>query len=102
MLVLFSWELYMSFVAIFSLSSWIPQIIRILQTKDTHSFSLVTTGILIFVNGSWLAYSLNMGSPAFILQQALTCLMLAVFAVLVVKWRTPFNDGKERVEHGEL
>jgi len=95
MLVSIEWEIYMGFVAIFSLTSWIPQIWRIIQTKDTHSFSLITTGILIFVNGSWLAYSLSMGSPAFILQQALTCLMLAVFAVLVIKWRSPFNGGEQ-------
>ena len=94
MSVLLSWENYMAAIAVFSLSSWLPQIARILQTKDTHSFSLTTTAILIIVNGSWLAYSFTLGSWAFILQQALTCLMLVVFTVLVVKYRSPHNAGK--------
>ena len=92
----------MSFIAIFSLSSWIPQIVRIIQTKDTHAFSLTTTAILIIVNGSWLAYSLKIGPPSFILQQALTCLMLLVFTVLVLKWRSPFNGGDSSGGHGEV
>lgn len=89
MSVLLSWETYMAGIAILSLTSWLPQIGRILETKDTHSFSLITTAILIIVNGSWLAYSFTLGSWAFIFQQILTCLMLVVFAFLVVKYRTP-------------
>ncbi len=89
MSVLLSWESYMALVAIFSLSSWVPQIWRILQTKDTHSFSLSTTVILVIVNVSWLAYSFQLGSWAFILQQLITCGMLAIFGILVVKYRHP-------------
>ena len=95
MSVLLSWENYMALIAIFSLSSWLPQIARIMQTKDTHSFSLVTTAILIIVNGSWLAYSFTLGSWPFILQQVLTCLMLFIFAILVVRYRSPHNAGNE-------
>lgn len=97
MSVLFSWETYMAIVALFSLSSWVPQIARILETRDTHSFSLTTTGILVFVNGSWLAYSFSLGSWAFILQQALTCVMLILFAFLVLKYRSPHNAGNGRI-----
>ena len=92
--ILLSWETYMAGIAFLSLTSWLPQIGRILETKDTHSFSLITTAILIIVNGSWLAYSFTLGSWPFILQQALTCLMLVVFTVLVVKYRSPHNAGK--------
>ncbi len=90
---LLSWENYMAAIAIFSLSSWLPQIARIMQTKDTHSFSLTTTAILIIVNASWLAYSFTLGSWPFIFQQVLTCIMLFIFAILVIKYRSPHNEG---------
>ena len=92
MSVLLSWENYMAAIAIFSLLSWLPQIARIIQTKDTHSFSLTTTGILIIVNGSWLAYSFTLNSWAFMFQQVLTCVMLLFFAGLVLKYRIPPNE----------
>mgnify|MGYP003625948901 CR=1 FL=1 len=86
----------MAGIALFSLSSWLPQIARILETRDTHSFSLTTTGILIIVNGSWLAYSFTLDSWSFMFQQVLTCVMLVVFAFLVVKYRSPHNAGNRR------
>ena len=85
----------MAIIAIFSLTSWVPQILRILETKDTHSFSLTTTAILVVVNSSWLGYSFHLGSWAFILQQVLTCFMLLIFGLLVVKYRAGGGENDE-------
>ena len=85
----------MAIIAIFSLTSWVPQILRILETRDTHSFSLTTTGILVIVNGSWLGYSFHLGSWPFIFQQVLTCLMLVIFGLLVVKYRAGGGENAQ-------
>jgi len=81
-------EAYMVFVAFASLTSWLPQIHRILKTKSTDDFSLITTAILIWANGSFLAWAIyNSDKPLFV-QQILTVIMLCVFTYLVIKYRT--------------
>ena len=49
-------ESIMSFIAVFSLTSWIPQIARMLERKQTDDFSLWTTLILLICNGSSSIY----------------------------------------------
>ena len=51
-------ESIMAFVALFSLTSWIPQIARMIERKQTDDFSLWTTLILLICNGSWLFYAI--------------------------------------------
>ena len=65
-------ESIMAFVAVFSLSSWIPQIAR----------------ILLICNGSWLLYAFYIDSISFLIQQTLTVVMLLWFGSLIIKYRT--------------
>jgi len=81
-------ESIMAFVALFSLSSWIPQIARMLERKQTDDFSLWTTIILIICNTAWWLYSLYIESISFFIQQSLTLIMLFWFGVLIVRYRT--------------
>jgi uncharacterized protein with PQ loop repeat len=81
-------ESIMSFIAIFSLSSWIPQIARMLERKQTDDFSLWTTIILIFCNGSWWFYAIYIESISFFIQQTLTLIMLLCFGSIIIKYRT--------------
>ena len=79
---------YMVFVAFASLTSWLPQLYRILQTKSTDDFSLITTGILLWANASFLMWALFNNDLPLTIQQALTVFMLVIFTVLVIKYRT--------------
>lgn len=81
-------ESIMAFVALFSLSSWIPQIARMLERKQTDDFSLWTTIILIICNSAWWLYSIYIDSISFLIQQSLTLIMLFWFGFLIVRYRT--------------
>ena len=81
-------QTYMVFVAIASLTSWLPQIYRMIKTKSTNDFSLITTGILLWVNSSFLGWAIFNSDLPFMIQQSLTLFMLIVFTVLVLKYRT--------------
>ena len=81
-------ESIMAFVAVFSLSSWIPQIVRMIERKQTDDFSLWTTLILLICNGSWLLYAFYIDSISFLIQQTLTVVMLLWFGSLIIKYRT--------------
>lgn len=80
-------EIYMSIVAVASVASWIPQMSRILATKSTNDFSLWTTGILAWVNISFLIQALVIEDTPFIIMQSITCFMLGVFTFLVLRYR---------------
>ena len=81
-------ESIMAFIAIFSLSSWIPQIARMIERKKTDDFSLWTTIILLFCNGSWWLYAIYISSISFFIQQTLTLTMLLIFGATIIKYRT--------------
>ena len=81
-------ETYMTLVAFLGLFSWIPQIGRILETKSTDDFSLVTTAILIWANGSFLWWAFQINDTPLLIQQVITCIMLGVFTFLVLKYRS--------------
>lgn len=91
-----AFETYMVFIAFIALTSWLPQIHRILKTKSTDDFSLITTFILVWSNGSFLAWAIhNTDKPLFI-QQALNVCMLLIFTYLVIKYRSePIFKRKE-------
>jgi uncharacterized protein with PQ loop repeat len=79
---------YMVFVAFASLTSWLPQLYRIVRTKSTDDFSLITTGILLWSNASFLMWALFNKDLPLSIQQALTVFMLVIFTVLVIRYRT--------------
>ena len=81
-------ESIMSFIAVFSLSSWLPQIARMVERKKTDDFSLWTTLILLFCNGSWWFYAIYISSISFFIQQTLTLTMLLIFGGIIIKYRT--------------
>jgi uncharacterized protein with PQ loop repeat len=85
-------EKYMILVAFGSITSWIPQITRMVQTKSTDDFSLWTTGILAWVNLSFLVQAILIDDLPFMLMQGITCFMLGLFTFLVLRYRT-WNDG---------
>ena len=81
-------ETYMVFVAFASLTSWLPQLYKIHQTKSTDDFSLITTAILVWANGSFLAWALYNADVPLAIQQSLTVFMLFVFTYMILKYRT--------------
>ena len=81
-------ESIMAFIAIFSLTSWIPQIARMLERKQTDDFSLWTTLILLFCNASWWLYAIYIESVSFFIQQTLTLVMLICFGLIIIRYRT--------------
>lgn len=83
-----AFETYMIFVAVVALTSWLPQIHRILQTKSTDDFSLITTAILVWANSSFLAWAFYNSDTPLLIQQCLTVFMLFVFSYLVLKYRS--------------
>jgi len=83
-----TFQMYMVFVAFASLTSWLPQIHKMLQTKSTNDFSLITTAILLLANGSFLAWGIFNSDLPLTLQQSLTVIMLVLFTFLILKYRT--------------
>ena len=81
-------EAIMSFVALISISSWIPQIARMLERKQTDDFSLWTTLILLFCNSAWWLYAIYIESVSFFIQQSLTLVMLIWFSLVIIRYRT--------------
>ena len=93
-------ESLMSFIALLSLTSWIPQIARMLERKQTDDFSLWTTLILLICNGSWWFYAIYIESTSFFIQQTLTLIMLVFFGSIIIRYRTTpllFKTKKEVV-----
>ena len=89
-------ESIMSLVALISVSSWIPQIARMLERKQTDDFSLWTTLILLICNTSWLLYAIYIESISFFIQQTVTLIMLLLFGFIILRYRTTplFFTGK--------
>ena len=81
-------EALMSFVALISISSLIPQIARMLERKQTDDFSLWTTLILLFCNSAWWLYAIFIESVCFFIQQSLTLIMLLWFSLVIIRYRT--------------
>ena len=90
-MALINFETYMVFVAFASLASWLPQLYRINQTKSTDDFSLITTGILLWANVSFLVWGLHNFDIPLMVQQSLTVFMLFVFTYMVLKYRTTLS-----------
>ena len=81
-------DTYMTIVAFASLASWVPQITRMITTKSTDDFSLWTTAILAWVNFSFLAQAIIIDDNSFILLQGISCVMLCIFATIIIRYRT--------------
>jgi MtN3 and saliva related transmembrane protein len=72
--------------AILTTVSFVPQALRIVRTRDTHSLSLpmylvFTTGV-----GFWLGYGLVLGSWPMIVANAITLLLAATILVLKLRY----------------
>jgi len=81
-------ESVMSFIALISIYSWIPQIARMLERKQTDDFSLWTTLILLLCNSAWWLYAVYIHSISFFIQQSVTLIMLLLFGFIILKYRT--------------
>tara|TARA_R110000744_G_scaffold237024_1_gene354516 strand:+ start:545 stop:820 length:276 start_codon:yes stop_codon:yes gene_type:complete len=81
-------EQYMTFVAFGALGSWFPQIARMIKTKSTDDFSLWTTAILMWANGSFLWWAYQIDDKPFMLQQILTMIMLTIFTGIILKYKS--------------
>ena len=82
----FDWITTIGIVAaILTTSSFLPQTIRIIRTKDTHGISM--SMYLVFNMGVclWLAYGILMGSLPIILANAVT--LVFTLSILIMKLR---------------
>ncbi|TVZ41471.1 MtN3 and saliva related transmembrane protein [Alteromonadaceae bacterium 2753L.S.0a.02] len=73
-------------------ASFLPQVIKVLKTRDTHSLSL---GMYVIFNIGvllWLCYGIMRDDPAIIAANAVTFTL--AFIVLVVKINNTVRDAK--------
>ena len=73
--------------AVLTTTSFVPQAIRIVRTRDTHSISLpmylaFTAGV-----GFWLGYGLELQSWPMIVSNAITFVLAAMILVLKLRYR---------------
>jgi MtN3 and saliva related transmembrane protein len=66
---------------------FLPQLVKILQTKSTHDISLlmyvvITTGILL-----WLIYGLIIGSVPVIVANSVTLVISSTILILKLKYK---------------
>lgn len=82
-------ETYMLFIGILVQISFVPQIYRMWCRKSSDDFSLWTSAILMICNASWLYYAWVISDFPLLVQQFLTVLNIALFAALIVYYRSP-------------
>ena len=71
--------------ALCSISSFAPQILKIVRDKDASSVSLKTYALTVTTFVLWTAYGVL--APAWPVAHANACALLMASAVLVLKWR---------------
>ena len=79
--------------ALFSITSFIPQIAKIAKTRDASSVSLRTYAFTVTCFILWVIYGVRLGAWPITLANAVALLMSG--AVLVMKWRFRDGDPKE-------
>lgn len=77
--------------ALFSISSFVFQIRKIMQTRDASSVSLRTYAFTVTCFVLWVVYGVRLGAWPITLANSLALLMSS--AVLLLKWR--YRDGAE-------
>jgi MtN3 and saliva related transmembrane protein len=75
--------------AAFSITSFIPQIVKILRTRDASSVALRTYAFTVTCFVLWVIYGVRLGAWPITIANSAALLMSG--AVLVLKWR--FRDG---------
>lgn len=65
--------------------SFVPQVVRVVRTRDTRAISLVSYSAFCLGIVLWLAYGLRLGSAPIIVANAITLLLAS--AVLALKIR---------------
>ena len=71
--------------AVFSITSFIPQIAKIMKTKDASSVALRTYALTVTCFVLWVAYGIRLGAWPITLANAAALVMSGT--VLVLKWR---------------
>jgi len=86
-----------SAAAILSVASFVPQIVKMIQTKDVSGVSLRTYALTVTCFALWIAYGARLGAWPIIVSNAFALTMSAV--VLFLKWRFSQRDvsGAESV-----
>lgn len=73
--------------AVLTTASFVPQAIRILRTRDTHSISLPMYVAFTVGVGFWLGYGLVLHSWPMIVSNAITFLLAATILALKLRYR---------------
>ncbi len=65
---------------------WLPQVIKLVRTKDTKSLSL-GTNLLLFVTVSlWLIYGLMLGSLPIIIANVASVTLIGIIVIYKIKY----------------
>ncbi len=67
--------------------AFIPQVIKIVRTRDTRSISLPMYVLFTFGIFLWLLYGLALNDAPIIVANSLICIMAAVILVFKLKYR---------------
>jgi len=78
-------EIIGTIAAIFTTSSFLPQAIKVVRTKDTHSISLVM--YILFVIGvfMWLIYGVLIGSRPIVIANIITISLSSIILFYKIK-----------------
>jgi MtN3 and saliva related transmembrane protein len=71
--------------AVFSVGSFVPQIVKMVQTKDVSGVSLRTYAFTVTCFTLWVIYGLRLAAWPIAASNA--CALMLSGAVLVLKWR---------------
>ena len=71
--------------AVLSVASFVPQIVKMIQTKDVSGVSLRTYSFTVMCFTLWIVYGLRLAAWPIALSNA--CALALSAAVLVLKWR---------------
>ncbi len=77
--------------ALFSITSFIPQMLKIAKSRDASSVSLRTYAFTVTCFVLWVIYGVRLGAWPITVANAVALLMSGT--VLILKWR--FRDGGE-------
>jgi MtN3 and saliva related transmembrane protein len=86
--------------AILSAICFVPQAIRVIQTKDTHAISFWMYLLSLLSVICWLIYGLMLSSTPIILKNILVIILSGIIFILKTKdliknWRNKNKSGKE-------
>jgi len=71
--------------AIFTTSSFLPQAIKVVRTKDTHSISLVMYVLFIMGVFMWLIYGAMIGSRPIVVANVITISLASIILFYKIK-----------------